>query len=87
MSQESIDSTDQLMDHCHDSHAEGLPLRSFFKEIFCEDMISFYYRESHDIEESSKAFVTPLGYSTSSFRLAGFIDGWVNTGIGDEFFI
>jgi hypothetical protein len=75
------------MDHSQNSHAEGLAFGSFFKIIHGEDMVSFYYRESHYEENSSKALVTALGYSTFDFRLTGFIDRWINAGIGDEFFI
>jgi len=87
LSQESMNSPDQFMDYSQHSHTEWFAFRPFFKEIFCENMISFYHRESHDIENSSKAFVTSFGYSPSDFRLAGFVDRWIDPSIGYEFFI
>lgn len=75
------------MDDSHNCHTEGLAFRSFFKEIFCKNMISFYDRESHDVENSSKTSIASFGYPSSNFGLAGFIDRRVEAGIGDEFFM
>lgn len=75
------------MNDSHNRHTEGLSFGSFFKKVFCEDMISFYYREGYYVENSPKGFVTPLGYFAPNFGLTGFIDGRVDAGIGDEFFV
>jgi len=86
-SQESMNSPDKFMDYSQHGHAERFAFGSFFKEIFCKNVVSFYHRESHDIENSSKAFIPSFGYSPSDFRLAGFVDRWINPSIGYEFFI
>lgn len=87
LSQESMNSPDKFMDYSQHGHAERFAFGSFFNEIFCKNVVSFYHRESHDIENSSKAFVPSFGYSPSDFRLAGFVDRGVNPSIGYEFFI